>query len=242
LYGHIVDGGRLLDEVIVRRKDTDPVYGAETVEIGCHAGGAAARAVTDSFLKRGTARVTFEGALETALAQGRISRIELDARLALADCLCGKALSVLLAELGEHPLEREIKEICLLVENGTTGNIRKAVLRIRHLLNCTGIIPYVEPQRVFIIGFPNAGKSSLFNSMTGMERVIVHDTPGTTRDVIEELAFFDGVPVRLFDSAGVGEPGTELENKAQEFAFRAVKEAALVLFVFDSSRTANQSC
>ena len=235
-----MDDGRILDEVIVRRKDTDPIYGTETVEIGCHAGGAAARVVIDSFLKRGAACVTFQEALETALAQRRINKIELDARLALRNCLSEKAIPVLLAELAEHLLEREIKKIFRLVENDTAGNIEKAMLQIRHLLNCTGIISYVEPQRVFITGFPNVGKSSLFNSMTGMERVIVHDTPGTTRDVVEELTFFDEVPVRLFDSAGVGQQDTVLENMPQEFTFRLMKEAALVLFVFDGSRPAKE--
>jgi tRNA modification GTPase len=226
----------ILDEVIIRRKEYDRVYGAETVEIGCHAGGAAAQAVMDAFLELGADRSSSEDVLESACEQGRISRIELDARNALENCFCGKALSALLAELHEHPLERETEEICRLIETNTPKEIAKAAQRIRNLLNCTWAIPYVEPQPVFIAGFPNVGKSSLFNALTGVERVIVHDVAGTTRDVVDEMAVLGELPVRLHDSAGVGESATGIEKKAQGFAFRGLKEAALVLFVFDGSR------
>jgi tRNA modification GTPase len=237
LYGNIVKDGEILDEVIVRRKETDRIYGAETVEIGCHAGGAAAHAIIDALVELGAAHVSFDKVLEAACAQGRISRIEMDAHVALRSCVSGKALPVLLAELDRHHLEREIESICRLIGEGSS----QAAQLIRHLLKNSWAIPYVEPQSVFITGFPNVGKSSLFNALTGRERVIVHDTAGTTRDVVDELVLLDEVPVRLLDSAGVGESKTEIEKLAEEFAFRAMEEAALILFVFDSSRPAKEA-
>ena len=63
--------------------------------------------------------------------------------------------------------------------------------------------PLLEPRRVVLAGAPNAGKSSLFNALLERDRAIVSPLPGTTRDLIEEETAFEGVPVRLCDSAGV---------------------------------------
>ncbi len=232
LYGWIVDNGVTLDEVIALRKETERICDAETVEIGCHGGGAAARAVMDALSGLGAVETTWDQALDAACARGETSHIETEANKALRDCLSPTALPVLLFELDAHPLEREIARTLTLVE--TDGP--KAELALRTLLNQTWPVPFVEPQAVFIAGFPNAGKSSLFNALAGRKKVIVHDTPGTTRDYVDEVVALDELPVRLFDSAGLGESATDIEKLAEEFAFRAMKEARIVLFVFDGSR------
>ncbi len=257
LYGHIVKDGVVLDEVIVRGKETDRIYGAETVQIGCHGGGAAARAIIDALAAEGALETDSEKALEAAWQQGRISRIELDAHHALKGCASERALPVLLAELDKHHLEREIERIyrqkprtsvrgsdadntpALSGKRG--GASEAAVLAIRDLLENSWAVAHVEPQPVFITGFPNVGKSSIFNALAGRERVIVHETPGTTRDVVEEVILLDKIPVRLLDAAGVGESKTEIEKLAEEFAFRALDEAALILFVFDGSRPVKET-
>jgi tRNA modification GTPase len=232
LYGWIVDNGVTLDEVIVLRKQTERLYGAATIEIGCHGGGAAARAIMDALAALGAVETTWNQAVETAYKEGRISRIEAESHRALRDCLSPRALPVLLAELDTHPLEREIAGALNLAATDSS----KAALRLRALLNQSWAVPFIEPQAVFIAGFPNVGKSSLFNALAGSRKVIVHETPGTTRDYVEEVVAIDELPVRLFDSAGLGESATGIEKLAEEFAFRAMKDARIVLFVFDSSR------
>jgi len=232
LYGWIVDNGVTLDEVIALRKQAERIHGLEIVEIGCHGGGAAARAITDALAVLGATETTWDQALETACREGRISRIEVEARGALCDCLNPMALQVLLAELDTHPLEREIARTLEL----TGTDSPRAALALRALLNQCWAVPYVEPQAVFIAGFPNVGKSSLFNALAGCRKVIVHETPGTTRDCVEEVVAIDELPVRLFDSAGLGESSTDIEKLAGEFALRAIREARIVLFVFDGSR------
>ena len=73
-----------------------------------------------------------------------------------------------------------------------------------------------EGVRVVIYGATNAGKSSLLNRLLGYDRVIVSDTHGTTRDMIEETVNLDGVPIRLLDTAGLRASESELERAGIE--------------------------
>jgi tRNA modification GTPase len=89
--------------------------------------------------------------------------------------------------------------------------------------------------RVAITGQPNAGKSSLLNALLGAERAIVTPVPGTTRDVIEDSADFDGVPVVLSDTAGLREVGDTVERIGIERARAAAASADVVLMVLDTT-------
>jgi tRNA modification GTPase len=90
--------------------------------------------------------------------------------------------------------------------------------------------------RLAIVGRPNAGKSTLLNALLGEERAIVTAIPGTTRDVIEESADFDGVPVLLSDTAGLRDAPEEVERIGIDRALAAARAADLVLLVVDSSQ------
>ncbi|MGE0517469.1 MAG: tRNA uridine-5-carboxymethylaminomethyl(34) synthesis GTPase MnmE [Candidatus Binatia bacterium] len=90
--------------------------------------------------------------------------------------------------------------------------------------------------RVTLAGRPNAGKSSLFNALLGSERAIVTPAPGTTRDVIEATADFDGVPVVLVDTAGLRESADMVERIGVERAEAAAALADVRLLVLDTSR------
>lgn len=87
-----------------------------------------------------------------------------------------------------------------------------------------------------IVGKPNAGKSSLFNRLLGEDRAIVTEIPGTTRDTISETASFEGIPVRLIDTAGVRESADPVESQGIARTRRALADADLTLVVLDLSR------
>ena len=88
---------------------------------------------------------------------------------------------------------------------------------------------------VAILGRPNVGKSSLLNALLGSERAIVTGQAGTTRDVLDERAVFDGVPVRLFDTAGIREAQDEAERIGVSRAREALARADVLLVVLDGA-------
>jgi tRNA modification GTPase len=92
-----------------------------------------------------------------------------------------------------------------------------------------------EGATVVLTGRPNAGKSSLFNTLLRMERAIVSAAPGTTRDVLFEAFNLNGVPVTLVDTAGQREPTTEEEAEGVRRAVQAAGRADVELLVLDGS-------
>ena len=88
---------------------------------------------------------------------------------------------------------------------------------------------------VVLAGPPNAGKSSLFNALLGVERAIVHETPGTTRDAIEATIEVNRWPLRLVDTAGLRESDDEIERSGVEVSRRYLAGAHLVLVCAESA-------
>jgi tRNA modification GTPase len=89
--------------------------------------------------------------------------------------------------------------------------------------------------RCTICGRPNVGKSSLFNCITGEDSAIVTDIAGTTRDILRETVSFGGVTLRLSDTAGIHEADETVEQIGIDRAEREVRDAELILAVFDGS-------
>ena len=89
--------------------------------------------------------------------------------------------------------------------------------------------------RIVIAGCPNVGKSSLFNRLVLMDRAIVTEIPGTTRDVISELSDLNGIPVRFFDTAGVRDTVDHVERIGVSRTLETLAEADLVLLIIDGS-------
>lgn len=88
---------------------------------------------------------------------------------------------------------------------------------------------------VAIIGKPNAGKSTLLNTLLNENRAIVSDIPGTTRDTIEELINIDGILFRLIDTAGIRQHTADvIESAGMERSLEKMKQADLVLYLFDA--------
>lgn len=94
---------------------------------------------------------------------------------------------------------------------------------------------------VAIIGKPNAGKSTLLNTLLNENRAIVSEIPGTTRDTIEEVLNIDGVLFRLIDTAGIREHTSDIiESAGVERSILKMKEAGLVLYLFDAADDVNE--
>ena len=91
----------------------------------------------------------------------------------------------------------------------------------------------VSSPSVLLAGPPNVGKSTLLNALLERERVIVHDQPGTTRDIVRETVSIQGVPIELLDSAGMRQDSEELEKVAIRKAQRLLHECDVLVLVYD---------
>lgn len=88
---------------------------------------------------------------------------------------------------------------------------------------------------IVIAGAPNAGKSSLLNALAGIDAAIVTDIPGTTRDVLRQEITLAGLPMHIFDTAGMRESTDVVEQEGVRRARSALGEADLILLVADAS-------
>ncbi|HEX8284833.1 MAG TPA: tRNA uridine-5-carboxymethylaminomethyl(34) synthesis GTPase MnmE [Pyrinomonadaceae bacterium] len=93
-----------------------------------------------------------------------------------------------------------------------------------------------EGLRVALVGRPNVGKSSIFNSLLSSDRSIVTEIPGTTRDTISEVVNLEGIPVLITDTAGVRSSSDLIEQLGIERTRRAIADADLIVAVIDGSQ------
>ncbi|GAB3567577.1 tRNA uridine-5-carboxymethylaminomethyl(34) synthesis GTPase MnmE [Spirosoma luteolum] len=124
------------------------------------------------------------------------------------------------------------------VEFAHRDQLRQLMLDIRRVLH-----PLIESfaagnvikngVATVIVGKPNAGKSTLLNALLNEEKAIVSDIPGTTRDVIEDELFIDGIRFRLIDTAGLRSATDRIEAIGIERTQQKMREAALVVYLFD---------
>ena len=92
-----------------------------------------------------------------------------------------------------------------------------------------------EGMNVVIAGRPNAGKSSLLNALAGIDRAIVTDIAGTTRDILKEHIHIDGMPLHIIDTAGLRDAPDEVERIGIQRAWEEIKQADRVLLMIDST-------
>lgn len=252
-YGHVMADDRRIDEVLVSVLRAPRTYTREDiVEIHCHGGIVAARAVQEAVLAAG-ARLAERGEFtRRAFSNGRISldqaKAVLDivrARTALGleaavDRLGGRfsdALGALRADLVEilADLEVEIDYPDLDVElDAILPRIQACAETVRRLLSQSESGRLVrEGLTIAIVGRPNVGKSTLLNALLAEERAIVTPIPGTTRDTIEEDASLDGIPVRWIDTAGLRDADHPIEAEGVRRTRHAMDRADLLLLLVD---------
>ena len=111
--------------------------------------------------------------------------------------------------------------------NGLQNLIQK---KIKHAINSAKISSLIkEGFSVTIIGKPNVGKSSLINTLTKLNTSIVSDVPGTTRDIIQQKIDLKGLPVILYDTAGIRKTDNVIEKQGVELALNTIRNSNLIL-------------
>ena len=130
----------------------------------------------------------------------------------------------------EYPEDEET-----IADSFDHADLNQAIERLTQLRDSwQGEKLYQDGARIVLCGRTNAGKSSLFNGILKEERAIVSDIEGTTRDWIESFVDFNGIPVRLFDTAGIRETDDVIEAHGVELTHSLSEEADVVLYLADS--------
>ena len=210
------------EEVVVCRRDE------RRVEIHCHGGQAAAAAIIASLVERGCQEVSWQDWTRASHADPIASA----ARMALAAAPTERTATILWDQY-RGALTRALVEIQRFLESGDTTT---ALARVDDLLRWSSLGSHlVKPWQVVFAGAPNVGKSSLTNALLGYQRAIVHDLPGTTRDVVAAVSALDGWPVELADTAGQRASDEPLEAAGIRLAQDRSAAADLVVLVFDAS-------
>ena len=259
-YGEIRDpsSGHLVDEVLLAIMRKPRSYtGEDVVEIHCHGGAFLSRKILGLVLELGarqaepgefTKRAFLNGRLDLSQAEGVLDliRARTDKATDLALTQMSGELSKWVNDLREQLLDMLVQveaaidfpeeEIELLQRQQLFGEIDRLRQKICNITKTYewGRI-FREGAKVCVCGRPNVGKSSLVNALLGTDRVIVTPVPGTTRDVIEEAINLDGLPVVLWDTAGMRETEDQVERIGVNLTKQYLEKADAALVVLDGS-------
>lgn len=259
LYGHIADGDKLIDEVLVVKMKGPHSYTAEDiVEIHCHGGVVSVKRILNLILSKG-ARLAEKGEFtKRGFLNGRIDLTQAEAVIdmikAKTDISFDMGLNQLSGALSEvlNKLKDELVSMQALIvanidfpdediEDAAYHDLMersdKILEKMDNLLdNSKNSRLLRDGINTVILGKPNVGKSSLLNGLLKYDRAIVTDIAGTTRDIIEDYINLDGVLLKITDTAGIRETDDEVEKIGVNIAREKLKEADLVIAIFDISR------
>jgi tRNA modification GTPase len=245
-----------VDEVVAAFFEAPRSYTAEdVVEISCHGSPVVLRFALDRALDAG-ARLAEPGEFTLrAFLNGRIDLPRAEAVRDLIDATTLYQARVATQQAGGSvsrriaPLKEQLLELIALLEAGIDfAEDDISVAPSAELLR--RLNPVIEGVRqlaasfrygglvragltLAIVGRPNVGKSSLFNCLLQQDRAIVTDIPGTTRDLVSETASIGGIPVKLYDTAGIREGSEMVESLGIERTLQAIADVDLTLVVVD---------
>ena len=264
LYGHIIKNGEQLDEAVALCFANPHSYtGEDVVELSVHGGAYIAKAVLRTVLDSGariaengefTKRAYENGKLDLTEAEAVMALISAkgeNARRAAMDAKNGK-ISQKIAEIRDFLIhcasdiaaytDYPDEDLDNLEPSVFCENLQKTGQKLQKLLdNYDSGKLLREGIDTAIVGSVNVGKSTLMNLLSGENRVIVTDIPGTTRDIVEETVTISDLTLKLSDTAGIRETSDRAEAIGVEKAALKMQTAQLVLAVFDSSREVTQA-
>ena len=259
LMGELVDGGRRVDEVVVVLFRAPRSFtGEESAEISCHGSvyiqqralellvGAGARLATPGEF---TLRAFLNGKMDLPRAEAVMDVVSATSAAA-HEMAMKQARGGFSEELKR--VRAEMLEIATLVEleldfaeedatfadreeiTAIARRAREAIGKLRDSFSLGNVLKHGVP--VAIVGPPNAGKSTLLNTLAREERAIVSPREGTTRDAIEEVMNIEGVEFRFIDTAGIRDTTDEIEAEGIARTFATISRSRAVLLLVDASR------
>jgi tRNA modification GTPase len=257
-FGKIIDGGKIIDEVLVLSfKAPNSFTGEDVVEITVHGSLIVINRVIQLIIKHGarmaergefSKRAYFNGKIDLIQAESIndliTSKSEEAANLALSglegrvssniNLLKEKLLSVL-AHIEVNIDYPEYEDIEQITTTKLLPLINSLISDMKDLLNDAKIGAVIKNGiNTAIIGRPNVGKSSILNSLIKEDKAIVSEIAGTTRDVVEGRAYFDGITFNFLDTAGIRESEDKIESIGIKKTKEMIEKADLVIMVTDN--------
>ena len=262
--GHIINGDRIIDEVLVSVfKNPQSYTGENVVEISCHGSLYIQQEIIQLFLSNGcrladagefTLRAFLNGKLDLSQAEAVADLIAADSKashqIAMQQMRGGfsNEIEILRQDLLNFAslIELELDFSEEDVEFANRDDFQKLVTKIASILKRLiesfaygNVLKNGIP--VAIIGEPNVGKSTLLNTLLNEEKAIVSSIAGTTRDAIEDELIIEGVAYRFIDTAGIRDTTDEIENIGIKKTYEKTAQAQLIIYLFDASIIRNKN-
>jgi len=249
---------KVVDEVLVSVMRRPHSYTREdVVEISSHGGAVVLSSILELLLETG-ARLSLPGEFTyRAFLNGRIDLLQAEGILNIVEAKTTESLELAVSQLKGGTsrklieLKQEIKELFIETESvinfpeseaeisypKLSKRITEIRIKVDKFLKGSRKARYIRKGfRCVICGKANAGKSTLFNCLLQEERVITSRKKGTTRDVIESEIDIRGIPLKIYDTAGILEPSDIITRQALKKTFQVFAEADLVILMLDASR------
>lgn len=258
-YGHIIDSAATIDQAVALVFRAPHSYtGEDVVELSCHGGLYLVARVLETVLEAGAAPAEAGEFTKRAFLNGKMDLTSAESVMQLISAGGEQAAAASLYQL-EGTLYREIQailtklldvsanmaawvdypdeEIPDLEEGALLAVLDQCCACLRTL--CSS---YRQGQAILegidtvIAGRPNAGKSTLMNLLSGREKSIVTNVPGTTRDIVENTVRLGNLQLRLSDTAGLRDSDDAVEAIGIQRAYDKLQQAQFILAVFDASQ------
>ena len=256
--GHIVDGDRVLDEVLVSIfKNPQSYTGEDVVEISCHGSSYIQQEIMQLFIRKGcraaeagefTLRAFLNGKMDLSQAEAVADLIASDSaaahQIALQQMRGGFSSEIKtlrqellnFASLIELELDFSEEDVAFADRQQFEDLLQRIVKVLKYLIDSfsTGnVIKNGVP--ISIVGAPNVGKSTLLNALLNEDKAIVSNIAGTTRDAIEDELIIEGIKFRFIDTAGIRQTDDTVEAIGIEKTFTKMAQSQVIIQLIDAS-------